>query len=57
MIFDRGHEVRGPYWVFTNLAVETGIMTDFYRQIIVSAMASPTGSLFSAIVRCSLRLR
>jgi hypothetical protein len=32
-------------------------MTDFYIQIIVSAMASPTGSLFPAIVRCSLRLR
>jgi hypothetical protein len=27
MIFDGGHEVRGPYWVFTNLAVETGIIT------------------------------
>ena len=57
MIFNRGHEVRGPYWVFTNLAVETGIITDFYIQIIVSATASPTGSLFPAIVRCSLRLR
>ena len=29
MIFDSGHELRGPYWVFTNLAVETGIMTVF----------------------------
>jgi hypothetical protein len=27
MIFNAAHEVRGPYWIFTNLAVETGIMT------------------------------
>jgi hypothetical protein len=32
-------------------------MTDFQIQIILTAMASPTGSLFPAIVRCSLRLR
>jgi hypothetical protein len=32
-------------------------MTDFHTLVIVSAMASPTASLFSAIVRCSLRLR
>jgi hypothetical protein len=24
--FDHGHELRGPYWVFTNLAIETGII-------------------------------
>jgi Family of unknown function (DUF6130) len=33
------------------------IAAEKHHKIIVSAMASPTGSLFPAIVRCSLRLR
>jgi len=27
MSFDGGHELRGPYRIFTNLAVETGLIT------------------------------
>jgi hypothetical protein len=26
MIFDTGHEIQGPYWIFTNLATEAGIL-------------------------------
>jgi hypothetical protein len=40
MIFHAGHEVRGPYWIFTNPAVETGIMT--CRVLLEFLEAEPT---------------
>jgi hypothetical protein len=61
MIFDDGHEVRGPYWVFTNLAVETGIMTcrvllefleakqNYKDDVLITMFQRPTGENLASV--------